>query len=252
MNKLCFVTTASFMFFSLTISAQNTVDISPWNKNGNVPMLFNDLSYEVHGNYNNPVKSENLKTAKRLSDFIPGYPVNWIDAFVSVEILATCSGIVRKAISNNDVLSEEQKIILKTADGGTGITINTIYKKKKENSGGYDNKDIHIILMLVPEIEAAYIGGLHQMKKYLKENVIDKISLIKNPQLQNTTVNVLFMVNEDGIISDMKILVTSGNINTDNIILNAVNKMPKWIPAQNANGIKVRQEFVLTVGNSGC
>jgi len=44
---------------------------------------------------------------------------------------------------------------------------------------------------------------------------------------------------------------TSGDQKTDKLLLKAINKMPKWKPAENSDGIKVKQEFEFSVGNCG-
>ena len=34
--------------------------------------------------------------------------------------------------------------------------------------------------------------------------------------------------------------------------METINKMPKWKPAENANGLKMKQEFEFSVGIPGC
>jgi TonB family protein len=157
-----------------------------------------------------------------------------------------------KAVSPNDALSTEQKNILNTVDPGTGITINVTYKSKNAVTDNIVNSTMSVSMMIVPEIEAEYIGGYQQLKKYLKENVISKISEAKTWQLQDANAIVLFTVDEDGEIVNTKISKTSGDAKTDKLLVDAINKMPKWKPAENSKGIKVKQEFEFSVGNSGC
>jgi TonB family protein len=63
---------------------------------------------------------------------------------------------------------------------------------------------------------------------------------------------VLFTVSEAGEIVNTKISKTSGDAKTDKLMIEAINKMPKWKPAENAKGIKVAQEFEFGVGRGGC
>jgi TonB family protein len=63
---------------------------------------------------------------------------------------------------------------------------------------------------------------------------------------------VEFTVNEDCEIANAQISKTSGDQETDELLLNVINQMPKWKPAENAKGRKVKQEFEFSVGNVGC
>ena len=104
---------------------------------------------------------------------------------------------------------------------------------------------------MVPETEAQYLGGYQLLKQYLKENAIDKISETNAKQLQLATVR--FTINEEGQIIDAQIFKTSEDEKIDKLLLEAINKMPKWKPAENFNGIKVKQKFEFSVGNIvGC
>ena len=65
---------------------------------------------------------------------------------------------------------------------------------------------------------------------------------------------VSFTVNEDGKIADAIVSKSSGDAATDKLLLKAINKMPKWKPAETADGTKVKQAFEFSVsGNTkGC
>ena len=211
-----------------------------------------DLSFDVHGRYTRSVTMEKLNEAKLISDFIIGYPVNWIDEYVSVDILATCNGKFMKAISPNITLNAEQKNILNTVDLGTGIIINVKYKSRNIENNIIENKIMNVSMMVIPEVEAEYVGGEQQLKKYLRESVISKISETTYKLLQDSIAIVIFTVNEEGEIINGKISKTSGDLKTDKLLLEAIYKMPKWKPAKNSKGKKVKQEFEFSVGNSGC
>ena len=104
--------------------------------------------------------------------------------------------------------------------------------------------------MVIPEIEAEYVGGYQQLAKHIKENIINKIS--DNTPQQYQSGIVLFTIDENGEIKDTRISKSSGDLNTDKFLIKSVNKMPKWKPAENSNGIKVKQEFLFSFGNQGC
>jgi TonB family protein len=221
-----------------------------------------NLRFEVHGRYSRPVKKENLNEAKLISDVIPGYPTSWITDYVSVEILATCDGKSMKALSPNEALTVEQKAILKKVDLGSDIFINVKYRSKNAVTDSIENNEIGLdlfqggvyvkitVVQEIPEIEAEYAGGHQQMTNYLKENAINKISQTTPKHFQQGV--VLFTVNEEGEIVNAKISKTSGDSKTDKLLVEAINKMPKWKPAENSKGIKVKQEFEFNVSTGGC
>ena len=215
-----------------------------------------NLNYNVHRRYNRPLLKEKLTDAKYLSDFIPDYPKNWISNYISVEILANSYDQAMKAMSSNDLLSKEQKNILNTADLGTDITINVNYKYKNSATDDIENHTMNVSMTVVsetpvvPEKEAEYVGGYHQLTKYLDENAIHKISVSSTKQIKEGTIT--FTVNERGEIVDPKISKTTGELRADKLLLETISKMPKWNPAKNSMGKKVKQEFELTIGNEGC
>lgn len=210
-----------------------------------------DIAYEVRGIYTRPIVKEKLNEAKTVSDINPGYPSSWISRYFSVEVLATCNGIVMKAMSANDTLSNEQISILKMADMGTDIVVDVKYNPKNSLKDDLDIKVINFSFSVIPEIEAQYLGGYQLLKQYLKENAIDKISETIAKQLQLAIVR--FTINEEGQIIDAQISKTSEYEKIDKLLLDAINNMPKWKPAENSNGIKVKQEFEFSVGNIvGC
>jgi TonB family protein len=222
------------------------------------PLLFlifitgfsQDLDYEVHGKYTHPVKKEILNKAELMGDIIPYYPAQWILGYVSVEILATCDGIARMASGTSDALSTDQKNILNTADMGSDIVINIKYKYENSVTGNIDIGRSNYSATLIPETEAAYPGGNVTMTQYLKENAINKISEASVKEFQPASVR--FTINEEGEIANAQISKTSGDPQIDKLLLKAINKMPKWSPAEDSKGMKVKQEFELSVGNVGC
>ena len=255
--KKYMLTSATFLVISILGFAQDVANDKKWYRSEDAPDagIVQELRFKIHpayASYSSPVKKEKLTEARLLGDFIPGYPVNWISDYLSVEILATCNGKVMKALSTNDVLSAEQKNILITADLATDIVINANYKYKNSVTGHPDFRSMHYTTTLVPEIEAEFIGGNKKLINYFKENVINKISETTPKEFQKG--KVLFTVNEKGAIVNAKIFMSSGDPKTDNLLIDAINKMPTWRPAENSKGKKVKQEFEFSINgiDEGC
>lgn len=210
-----------------------------------------EIGYEVRGTYARPIVKEKLNEAKTLSDINPGYPASWISSYLSVEVLATCNGVLMKALSTNDTLSNEQISILKMADMGTDIVVDVKYSPKKLIKEDLDIKVINFSFSVIPEIEAQYPGGYEVLKQYLKENAIDQVDEAFTNQLRLAIVR--FTINEEGQATNVQISKSFEDEKIDKLLLDTINKMPKWIPAEDSNGVKVKQEFEFSVGNNvGC
>ncbi len=179
---------------------------------------------------------------------------NRIIDFVSIEITATCHGKEMKSQSTSARLTVEQRNILKTADLCSDLHIKIKFKYKNPENDKLGNgiriREGEYVVTVVPEIEAEFPGGFEQLSLYLRENFVNKIT--KKGAYENIHPTLVrFSVNEKGQIVGAKISSTSGDPEIDNLLLDATNKMPVWKPAENPNGIKVKQEFSIPFGG-GC
>jgi TonB family protein len=112
---------------------------------------------------------------------------------------------------------------------------------------------MHVLMTVVPEIQAEYVGGYKQLINYLKQNTIQLFSETDPKKVRQIVIR--FTVNEEGKITDSKISPASGDSKTESLLLDVINNMPQWKPAENAQGVKVKQEFEFVVGDrigDGC
>ncbi len=209
--------------------------------------LANAPEYEINRIYP-PVSitKEKLNNVQTLIDINPNYESSWIREYISVEILAICKESIKKVVSKNDSLSQSQKDIMNMADLGSVISVVVQYIPENTLTHN-DIKEIEFSFVVDPEHDAKYSGGHRQLKRYLKEKIIDKIpdTTFKNYELAA----VKFMVDEDGQIIDPALFWSSNNEKVDELLVDAICNMPIWEPAEYANGEKIKQEFALTVGN---
>ncbi|MFM9949805.1 MAG: energy transducer TonB [Saprospiraceae bacterium] len=220
--------------------------------------LTNELKFEVN-RVNPPVSitKEKLKKANTLielnneaNDLDLYFKPSWIRAYISVEVSASCKGKKRKAVSKNDALSQEQKDIMNMADAGTGISVQIQYIPENTLTHN-DVKDLNFTFTVDPENEAKYSGGQQKLNQYLMEHAISKIpdGSFKNYDLTA----IKFTINEAGEIINAHVFESVyqsyKNEKVNKLLLEAVRSMPCWEPAKFSNGIKVKQDFVLTVGN---
>jgi TonB family protein len=235
-----------------------------------------------------PVKKEKLPEATTIHDMLPSlwinlvlpykdrvelekrrkmeyavgyylYPLDGYDNlvdYVSVEISVICNGQVLTSQSTNEKLTAGQKNIINTADMGSDISIKIkyTYKNGQKDNPGSDRSIMEgvVVVTVIPETEAEFPGGFNQLTKYMMENIINKISKESSVEKIQRTI-VKFTVDEQGQIVDAKISNTSTDQKIDKLILDAMNKMPVWRPAENSKGIKVKQEFTIPFGGGiGC
>ena len=172
------------------------------------------------------------------------YKSSWVRTYESVEITTINQGTINKAWNQNDRLTQEQKEIMATADVSTDIAIKVKYLP--ENSlVNNDIKEMNFTFTVDPELEAKYVGGLQQLNQYLEEKGLDKIYNIN----QYNLAAVKFVIDEEGQVTDAHIVESSKDEKTDHLLLETICNMPDWSPATYTNGTKVKQEFVLTVGD---
>jgi len=192
------------------------------------------------------ITKEKLNEAYTLMDLNLRYKPSWIKEYISVEILTTYKGRINKVISKNATLSLEQKNIMNMADVGADISVKVRYTPDNTLAHN-DIKEINFSFNVDPESSAEYIGGQQQLNQYLKEKAIDKI---REDSFENYDLAaVKFTINEEGQITNVHIFETSKDEIIDELLLETIRNMPRWKPARYANGTKVKQEFVLLVGN---
>lgn len=212
--------------------------------------IAQDLAYEVRGKYLRTVTKDVLEHSNLLSDIIAGYPVNWVKEYVSVDVLTEKDGKTEIAKGENQVLNTEQKSILNKADLESEVHINVRYISINSVTERKESNEMVVKMTVVPDIQAEFEGGYENLKKYLKDNLIDRIIENTPPEFQKG--KVVFKIDPNGKLVDAEILESSGDTNMDNFLLEVFRNMPNWKPAQNATGEKVKQRFEFSMGIGGC
>ncbi|MFT4536934.1 MAG: hypothetical protein ACI9P5_004311 [Saprospiraceae bacterium] len=190
---------------------------------------------------------DTLTAARKVVDIHKYFKSSWIREFISVEVYATVNGIKKKASSKNDILTEEQKRNMDTADVGTQISVFVNYMP--ENTLKNNEPKVYDFSFLIDaETEARHSEGKNQLKQYLSEKAISKLD---NALFEGNykLAAVKFAIDEDGQIVDAYVSNSSDDKKVDSFLLEAVCNMPSWEPAEYANGQKTKQEFVLAVGS---
>jgi TonB family protein len=209
-----------------------------------------EINFDVSGSYTNAITSEKLIAAKSLNDIIPYYPKNWLTNLICVDILANRNGKTDKYVSSNKILTPQQLSVFQAVDLGSDVVINVMYQRKNTVTELLLVHNLNYKATVIPETEAMFDGGMVQLKKYLKENVINNIPAEIAKNIKAAKVN--FTINEKGQPINIVLVNSSEDKKTDDLMLQVIKNMPKWQAAKNAKGINVSQNFQFNVGMNGC
>lgn len=175
--------------------------------------------------------------------------------YVDVEISVTTNGKKLVASSSSELLSAEQKSLLTSLALGSVFDLKIKYKYKDTRKDEFGPHDYVVTgnttLTVVPETEAAYPGGFKNLSEYFIEKVLNKTTAKNSFDLLRKA-TVIFTVDENGKVMNPKLTSASGNAQLDNLIIDAISHMPNWAPAQNSQGVKVKQEVYIPFNSGGC
>lgn len=217
---------------------------------GNNIVQAPELNCELRGLSSHALRKEKLSKALLLSDLYVGYPSSWIESYVSTKITASYNNKVISASGQNEQLTSEQKNILKNAALDTEISLEIVYKRKNPVTNKVEIHEIHYVAAVVPEVEATSLE--ENLVERLKEKITSKMAQIGVEKFQLGRLR--FTINEAGKVENARIIHTSDDPAIDKLLLDVINKMPKWKPATDRAGIPVKQQFEFSAGfmRGGC
>lgn len=88
------------------------------------------------------------------------------------------------------------------------------------------------------DFEATFPGGLPAWKKHLEKNLKPTVPIDNGAPVGNYTVVVQFIVDKEGVVSDIKALTNFG-YGMEQEVIRVIQKGPRWLAA-NQNGRKVK------------
>lgn len=210
------------------------------------------VGYDIFGTQTNPYRGpysiltlDTLATATNLKDLYARYRANWVDRYIAVAVSSNCADQNEKAMGQDDTITKEQMHLLRKADFGCNIDVAVDYIPEN-NLNDNPPRTMTFSLRMMPLYEAKFPGGAIQMKKYLKENTLDQLSLTNEEQIK--LVKIRFNINEEGQVADAQVFTSSEEEQTNQLLLAAICNMPKWEPAKNAKNQKITQEFEFSIG----
>lgn len=210
------------------------------------------MGYDVFGVATHPyaepyqmVTLDSLQEAKTLSDVNARYRGDWVARYISVALTTDCDGTKREAVGPDDVLTPQQLELLHQA--GPNCKVDVLVDYIPDNKLQHNPpRQMNFSLRIMPIFEAKFPGGTQQLKAYLKKNFHDEILAAGMDPIK--LVRVRFQVGQEGQAADTRIVQSSGNSGVDQLIENAICNMPIWLPAKDAQGRAITQEFEFTMG----
>jgi hypothetical protein len=207
----------------------------------------NDLKFEI--NKVLPfisIQENKLNNINTLTDLNKRYPASWVREYISVEISAYKNGIQTKASGMSDALTQEQKELIRLADRTSDIAVSVLYQPENSlKNNSVEQYDFKVAIM--PDKNAVYSEGAAQLIQYLQKNSIVNIEAGSFTGYDLTAIK--FAITEQGHIADIQVAMPSKDSKIDEMLVAAISNMPSWKPAEFSNGLKVKQNFVLTIGN---
>jgi len=211
-----------------------------------------ELGYEVYKIFPSlSVTQAELQSATTIADVNRYYKPSWVSEYKLVKVTANVNGVQKESLSKSLELSSEQKELMLSAETHSDISVHIEYIPEN-NLSIKELKEIDFSFTVDPDLDAAYPGGEDALKRYIKKNTIDKIPASSFEQYAASVIE--FSINENGEVVNAEIFDTSmfsksEDLLRDNILLEAICAMPKWTPAQYKDGKKIKQDFILTVGD---
>lgn len=246
------------------------------------------VEFEYVGRYTPSVKKEKLSEAKRLEDLYPSiwnmlymsqklrteietrrkdyfslgyftYPEGGYETvvdYVSTQLAVFVNGTQQIIVSKDGALTQEQKAAINQADIGSDIWISIKFKLKPslKYKSDFDGQlvDGSMQVTIIPAQEASFKGRYTGLNAYINQAIFSKV---KTPEDQSRLLQgvVSFTIDQHGRPVDVKTVRTTLSLQLDQLIKDAIMKMPDWIPAQNSSGVKVKQYFSIPMGrDAGC
>lgn len=206
-----------------------------------------ELNYDIYDGKAKGIDKEQLITAHSLKDINPGFPSSWINYYESVELWVRIDGVLSSAKGVDDELNVAQKNLLKNADMGSEIIVSVMYNPATTINDEDDIREISFNYSIVPATKAAFPTGYEKLKEYLWDNGVEQVAALDQELMRSSIIK--FSIDKRGKVVNSSVEMSCGDKAIDKILLELINNMPAWKPAENYQGQKIEQDFTLMVGS---
>lgn len=214
--------------------------------------ILADFFYDVGPRYN-PIKKTKVDDARTISDLLDSEVVASIVSLQSVNI-ALVENDKKTDVRENGTtatLTDGQLQLLRSFDYSTNFEVRAHYRKKNGNTGILVSDFRSPYFTIVPEKQAVYSYGKEAFLYYLREESKEAGANVDSQNLKAAKLS--FRVTEQGAVEVIELERSSGYPEVDQKMMELISNLPgSWKPAENAEGKKVNQEFVISFGARGC
>lgn len=200
-----------------------------------------------------PITLADVKQAKSVSDFLMEEELQRKVTYNSVDIIMIINDKQTKLRENghsND-FTPSQIELLQSMDYASNFLIRAEFEEVNAEIGEFDNQFFGGHYTVVPEKQAVYIPGKEAINEYFEVNNKENTVNLQKDKLQ--VAKLYFTVTKNGAIENVQLDRTSGSPKIDKSMIELATNLPgKWVPAENSEGEKMDQEFVVTFGIPGC
>ena len=214
--------------------------------------FYPDFFYGVGTRFSG-IKKTTINNAVSIKDIFDEEEFQKIESIKSVTIIVIENDEQTdiRETGYSELLTPEQKNLLKTSDYSTNFLIRADYKMNDKVTGDLFDYHSTPYLTIVPEKQAAYKGGEDALLEYFEKNNKKNTANLTTDNLRPA--KLYFTVTKKGKISKIKLDRSSGSEALDESMIKLLKKAPgKWNAAENINGEKTDQELVISFGIRGC
>ncbi len=236
------------------LSHNKTLALENQNFEGPIYKVIPDLHYAVDTRFT-AIKKADIDKATTIYDFLNEGEKEQIAYVNSVDIIIIKNNQQSeiREYGTSDQLTDAQLKLIRSTGYFNHFTIRTEFKEKNADTGKLEARFFGPHITVVPDKQATYINGKDALIKYLKDNSIDDMNIIKDNKLG--ALKLCFTITKQGTVSDVKHdAMTTGYPSIDEKFIELIKNIPgKWTPAVNSRGEKIDQELVFTFGPAdGC
>lgn len=216
------------------------------------PLDF-DFVYKIEPRFLSTITKESLSNAEYITDIVEVRNQESIESFYNISITSfhDDNQLRFEEKSHNHVLSSGQKKLFSSMDCTSSFYITGNSKRTDPNKGTDILDTIVNYITVVPNKQASYQAGHHELIQYLKAYSLSDISIAKKDNIKPGKIS--FVVTKNGNINSVQLTASSGYSSIDDKMLELIQHIPgTWNIAENAQGEYVDQELTFFFGLLGC
>lgn len=200
-----------------------------------------DFHYGVGSRFFATISKEDLHKATTVTDLLPP-EADWSAYPIQKVIIKRLDVLFEAEREGTDLnLTEPQLTTLRSCEYGNSFRV----------MAWDEYNELNYFITVIPEKEASYKEGMDALVQYLRQNSASVVANVSEDKLRAG--QMMFTVDEEGDIADVKLTESSGYPAIDNAMDALIRKTSgKWKPAANADGAKVEQKLMFSFGRAGC